>query len=59
MLLAVRIRLEVMNVTAGMDILDSIVKQVDTINICFNIFLYVLSIFVPAGYFIWHAKTLL
>lgn len=32
MLLAVRIRLEVMNVTADGDMLESIVKQVDTIN---------------------------
>lgn len=32
MLLAVRIRLEVMNVTAGRILLDATVKQVDTIN---------------------------
>lgn len=41
MLLDVKIHLEVMNVTASGDLLESTAKQVDTINI----FLYIFFIF--------------
>ena len=65
MLLAVRIHLEVMNVAASGDLLDSTVRKVDTVNI-FSIYIYfifLLSIFVLfhcyCGYFIRQAKMLL
>lgn len=54
MLLAVRIHLEVMNVTVRGDLLDSTAKQVDTINMFFNIFIFIFLLSIK-----WHAKLLL
>ena len=56
MLLDVKIHLEVMNVTASGDLLESTAKQVDTINIFLYIFLF--SFFLFSCFCILSAGTL-